>query len=173
MTEPWGWRGCGRPSVQAGVGGPARSGGAGTLYPSDRMGPAARAPCARARRTRNDVPPNPDKPVSRGVDIVNTEIGWDFMGSGPSTGSCVTLTSPSPPRALPSCFPETPRGPPPRPSTAVASRSPGWRAGRSSIPGARRGGVGSDLGPDRHDKESSTRPIVTPSSGDARHPKMV
>ena len=25
---------------------------------------------------------NPDKPVSRGVDIVNTGIGWDFMGSG-------------------------------------------------------------------------------------------
>ena len=32
----------------------------------------------------------------------------------------------------------TPRGPPPRPSTAAVSRSPGWRAGRSSTPGARR-----------------------------------
>ena len=36
---------------------------------------------------------NPEKPVSRGVDIFNTGIGWDFLGSGArSSGS---MTSPS------------------------------------------------------------------------------
>ena len=51
----------------------------------------------KARRTRNNVPPNPDKPVSRGVDIVNTlprshQNAQPFLAFCPAISSCAGET---------------------------------------------------------------------------------